>query len=83
MKDITKKVLIGKPVLVEWIDSMQSSGWHDHKIGNMNCITIGHYHSEYSDRIVIAMNRSLEGEVAYGSFMEIPKCSIKKVTKLK
>jgi len=80
IKDCTKKNLVGKPVIVEWIDSMSSSGWHDHRVTDMGCTTVGHYHSEYDDRIVVALNRSSCG---CGDYMEIPKVAIKKVRRLK
>jgi len=80
-KDITKKSLIGNPVLVEWVDSMGSSGWHqEYKISSLKCTTIGHYYAEYQDRIVVALNKS---EYCYGDYMDIPRLSIKKITMLK
>jgi hypothetical protein len=79
---MTKKSWVGKAVKVDWIDSMKSSGWHDYKSANMHCTTIGHYHSESDDRIVIAQNRCFEDGM-FGDYMEIPKCSVKRVKRLK
>ena len=82
MKDITKKSWKGKAVRVDWVDSMQTSGWCDYKPVDMSCSTIGHYYAERTDRIVLALNLSYD-ENTYGNYMEIPRCAITKITRLK
>ena len=67
------------PVIVEWIDSMSSGGWHDYKESDLTCYTVGMLYEDKKDRVVIAMNKSAHG---YGDYMEIPKIAIKKVTRL-
>jgi len=82
MKDTTKKTWKDKPVKVDWIDSMNTSGWCDYTVTDMECTTVGLYYAETDERIVIAMNVSHDSKT-YGNYMEIPKCAIKKITRLK
>lgn len=70
----------GDPIQVEWVDTMQSSGWHDLKPTDIRCKTIGMYHSEDKEKLAIAQSKSAYG---YGDYIEIPKVSIKRVRKLK
>lgn len=68
-----------KPVVVEWDDSMSSSGWRDYEKSDMVCYTVGMLHKDEKDRVVIAQNKSAYG---FGDYMEIPKVAIKKIKRL-
>lgn len=71
-------------VLVEWVDSLGSPGWNNNfENGDMRCVTSGHLIEKTKDRIVVALNKSLNSENAYGDYMEIPLCAVTKITKLK
>lgn len=70
-------------VLIEWVDSIGSSGWkHDFEQSDMRCVSAGHLIEKTKDRIIIAMNKSLHAD-GYGDYMEIPLCAVTKITKLK
>lgn len=71
-----------KIVIVEWVDSMGSSGWHDYTETNMDCVSAGHLIAVKKDRVVIAMNKSMHNST-YGDYMEIPKAAIKKISRIR
>ena len=67
-------------VRVDWIDSMGSSGWHEHRKSDLRCTSVGMLYDETDESVVIALNRSAYN---HGDYIEIPKIAIKKITKLK
>lgn len=72
-----------QPVMVDWIDAMGTSGWCGERHGfgsDMRCCSFGHLVHEDKDSVTIAMNRSAYG---HGDYMKIPRCSVRKVTRLK
>lgn len=69
------------PVLVEWIDSVQTMGWGElHEPSDMRCVSVGILVSKTKDRLTLAVN--YDGD-SFGHFMEIPLVAIKKIRKLK
>ncbi len=68
-----------KIIHLEWVDSTSMQGWvNDYKTPNVNCVSVGLLVSENKESITIASNKSLGFENAYGQYMTIPKCAIKK-----
>ena len=66
-----------KPVMVEWDDSVGSSGWHHYIKRKMNCVTVGILFKEHKDRYVIALNWS---PPSCGDYISIPKFAVTKIT---
>ena len=70
-----------KPAVeVRWIDSMKSSGWHEHKLSNLECRSVGILYEKHKDRIVLALNSS---QYVHGDYIEIPMIAVKKIRRLK
>ena len=73
-----------RPVMVEWVDSSYSNGWHDIEdldtYKPSHIISFGLLAKDKGDFIVIILNY---GKHQFSDSMVIPKCSIKKVTTLK
>lgn len=71
-----------KPVRVEWVDSMGSSGWCNlREPSNLTCTTIGHLVSKTVDRVTLALNSNAHG--LYGDHIEIPMCAVRRIRILK
>lgn len=69
------------PVLVEWIDSVQSIGWGElHEPSDLTCWSAGFLVSKTKDRVTLALN--WDG-AEHGMTMEIPRVAVKKIRKLK
>ena len=69
------------PVLVEWVDSVQTSGWTDTPTVSTNCVTVGMLvDNKDKGSITLALNKSHYG---HGQYVTIPLVAITKVTKLK
>ena len=70
-------------LLVEWDDSSAMGGWHeiDSRARITKCISVGLLVHEDDKQIVLVSSRSDFGNVADSN--AIPKCSIKKIWKLK
>ena len=66
-------------VLVRWVDSMASHGWHDFKKSNIECQSCGFLFKEYKDRIVIFQSANKYQNAEY---LEIPRSAILKIIKL-
>lgn len=62
-----------RPVRIDWIDSVGTSGWRAYEKTKMDCVTIGFLYREYDDRYVVAMNW---GRHTCGDYMEIPKIAV-------
>lgn len=70
-----------KPVMVEWIDSMQDPGWsHKKTPGDLRCVTIGNLLSRTPKSIMIALSKSAHCD---GDAIEIPMVAVKRVRRLK
>lgn len=69
------------PVIVSWIDSVQSIGWGElHEPSDLTCVSTGFLVSKTKDRITLALN--WDG-AEFGMFMEVPLVSVKKLRRLK
>lgn len=72
-----------KPVYVEWVDSMQTFGWHQHehlkKPVDMRCVTVGHLISKDKNKLQLSLNLS---NSSVGQIIEIPTFSVKKIKRL-
>lgn len=70
-----------RPIMVEWVDSMASSGWGDPRTpADMRCVSVGHLVRRTKDRVHIALNRSAN---SHGDHIEIPLCAVTRVRRLK
>ncbi len=71
-----------KAVLIEWVDSCSTYGWHSKGtvFGISHCISVGVVISENKTEISLAPNIS---ESSNGDIISIPKCSIKRIRRLK
>lgn len=72
-------------VVVDWVDSQMSSGWHDVesmlssvKDGDLLCRSVGYVFLDADDRLVLIGHQADNGNV--GDAMTIPKSAIKTVT---
>lgn len=70
-------------VLVEWVDSSAISGWHEFSRHDRTakCISVGLLRDEDDDQVVLVSSRSDFGNISDSN--AIPKCSIKRMRKLK
>lgn len=72
-----------KPIIVDWVDSMGTSGWHaetEGKATDMRCCTVGHFVEEDKDSITVALSRS---PYSHGDYLTIPRCAIRRTRRLK
>lgn len=80
------KVRRPKILLVRWIDSHTTHGWHhkeEYDARPAKCESIGYLLSETKDSLTLAQSRSREsGGIPWADFITIPKVSIKKRTEL-
>jgi len=73
--------MIGKPVHVTWVDSMQTPGWQTaHKDANLICESVGFLADKNKKRIKLYMNSSSHCK---GDYIEIPRIAVKKMRYLK
>ena len=72
-------------VMVEWSDAYSFGGWHTPSKEldqTANCISIGLLLFDDGDQVTIAQSKSVtSGNI--GDTLSIPKCSIKRIRKLK
>ena len=70
-----------RPVLVEWIDSVHSTGWSPvREPSDMRCVSAGFLVAKTADRVTLAINR--DGD-RFGHFMEIPRVAVTRIRTLR
>ncbi len=71
------------PVIVDWIDSSQISGWHfqsDIEPPDLRCSSIGHLIDKNDKTVTLALN--INGD-CYGQMITIPMFAVKRIRKLR
>ncbi len=76
-----------KLVLIEWVDSMGSPGWHaSHELKTMTvctCQTAGFIVDEDMDSYVVALSCTVdEGARPFADLIAIPRIAVKKIVDL-
>jgi len=73
-----------RPIMVEWVDSSYSNGWHNiEDLDNYvptKVVSFGLLAKDAKDFIIILLNY---GKTQFSNSMTIPKCSIKQMWRLK
>jgi hypothetical protein len=77
-----------KRVSVTWVDSAAVGGWQKPEMVNadpMVCESVGFLVRRDAKSILLALNAAISADssTAYGDYMVIPNCAVKKIKNLK
>ena len=76
-----------KPVYIEWIDSMHTSGWghqETDKIGDLRCYTVGWLINKTKTVISVGLSHTANHtERSFGMRLDIPVVAVKKIKHIK
>lgn len=71
-------------VRVEWVDSMSDPSWSEPSMAAGQCSTAGFLVGRSKDTVSVALNYChAEGATKWGHTINIPMCSVRRITKLK
>ena len=72
-----------KIVRVDWVDSFKTSGWTKYGKANLRCTSVGVLLQKAKDRVIVAQTISHNEKDSVADYIEIPKCSIISMRRLK
>lgn len=84
-KDFKLKFDQGSAVRIGWVDSASSHGWLDIEQISPEatmCETVGYFVFRSEHTTVVAQNRGFGKATAFGNYVSIPNCCIRKIEAL-
>lgn len=69
-------------VEVDWVDSMNTSGWSGYERSDLRCRSVGMLVERTADRVVLSLQMHKKS-LSVGHIIEIPASAVKRVKKLK